>query len=370
MVALSWGGLGVGGSLACSLPPGGGSLPGAAPRPDGGAGHGTPLVFGSEGNITVVSPDGRQRRALTKVASGSLARDPSWSPDGTRIAYSYTPPLPATRGPGGMLPLPVTDVYVMGADGSGARVLVDHGSPGVGFETPTWAPDGRSLYVTYTELVMDGNIVKDQVLELARVPIDGGTRQTLAPNAISPAVSPDGKRLAFVVTQSQGQTLLLTDADGKGGKVLVPPGAMEGLAAPCFSPAGRQIAFSAVGVMSAIPVPGTTPAPAQRGASGPPVAREGTPSLIRAMIRGVVGAAQAHGLPMDVFVVGAEGGAWRRLTELGEDNPAAAWSPDGSKIAILAGGGIYLVNADGSALTSIDQRGGHGKIDWRPSRAS
>lgn len=316
----------------------------------------TPLVFGSDGNIAVVSRDGGRRRVLTKVVGGSLARDPAWSPDGMRIAYSYTPPMPQTRGPGGLLPLPVTDVYVMGADGSGGQVLLDHGAPGVGYETPAWAPDGQSLYVTYTELVMEGNVVKDQILELARLPLGGGRRRTVAPNGLSPTVSPDGKRLAFVATQTDGQALLLSDADGRVVQPLIPQGTMDGLAAPRFSPDGRRIVFSAIAPMAPVPVP---TAPARRGTTGSPPLAQGAPlSLVRAV--------RAHGLPMDVFVVGVEGGAPRRLTELGEDNPAAVWSPDGKEIAILAGGGIYLMNADGSALTSIDQRGGHGKIDWRP----
>jgi Tol biopolymer transport system component len=77
--------------------------------------------------------------------------------------------------------------------------------------------------------------------------------------------------------------------------------------------------------------------------------------------------ARAHGLPMDVFVVGVDGANLRRLTQLGEDNPAPAWSPDGRQIAILAGGGVYRLNADGGDLTSIDQKGGHGAIDWQPN---
>ena len=39
-----------------------------------------PLVFGGDGNVTLVSLDGKQRRALTKVSGGALARDPVWSP--------------------------------------------------------------------------------------------------------------------------------------------------------------------------------------------------------------------------------------------------------------------------------------------------
>jgi Tol biopolymer transport system component len=319
----------------------------------GPGGGGTPLVFGSDGNIAVLALDGSRRQALTKVAGGALARDPAWSPDGRQIAYSYTPPLPTSRGPGGLLPLPVTDIYVMNADGTGAQVLVEHGAPGIGFETPVWAPDGKSFFVTYTELVMERNIVSDQILELARVAAvggggGGGTRQTVAQNGTSPALAADGKRLAYVTADRNGQALVVADVDGKNARTLVPQGAMEGLATPRFAPDGKQLVFSAVAPMA--PVPTTTPPPGR----GPVPRADWMPRPVR-----------AHGLPMDLFVVDVEGGTPRRLTELGEDNPAAIWSPDGKRIAILAGGGIYVMNADGSDLAGIDQRGGHGTIDWK-----
>jgi Tol biopolymer transport system component len=252
--------------------------------------------------------------------------------------YSYTPPLPNVKGPGGLLPLPVTDVYMMNADGSGAKVLIDHGAPGVGYETPIWAADGRSLYVTYTELLMDGNIVRDEIVEVARVPAGGGPRQTLVPNGTQPTLSPDGRRLAFIVSQPEGQALAVADADGKGRLTLVPQGQLDAMAAPRFAPDGKRIVFSAVPPITA------GAAPAQAG---------GMPRVL------------AHGLPMDVYVVGADGSGLRRLTELGEDSPAAAWSPDAQRLAVVAGGGIYLLRADGSGLLVLDRRGGHGSIDWR-----
>jgi Tol biopolymer transport system component len=247
--------------------------------------------------------------------------------------------------------LPVTDIYVMNADGTGAQVLIEHSAPGIGFETPVWTPDGKSFFVTYTELVMERNIVSDQILELARVEAvsgGGGARQTVAQNGTSPTLAPDGRRLAYLTVDRNGQTLVVADVDGKNARTLVPQGAMEGLAAPHFAPDGKRLVFSAVAPMA--PVPTTTP-PAGRG---PAPRAHWAPRPV-----------QAHGLPMDLFVVDVEGGAPRRLTELGEDNPAAVWSPDGRRIAILAGGGIYLMNADGSDLAGIDQRGGHGTIDWR-----
>jgi Tol biopolymer transport system component len=363
--------------------------------PSGGGSGAAALVYGSDGEITTLGVDGKGRRQLTKSATGSLARDPAWTPDGARIAYAFTPPLPAVRGPGGLLPLPVTDVYTMNADGSDQKVLVAHDAPGVGIESPVWAPDGKSLFVTYTALLVESNIVRDQTVEIARV-TPGGARQTLIPNAITAALSPDGKRLAFVSVGVDGQQLAIADVDGQNQKVLVPFGRMDGVASPRFSPDGRQVVFSAVAPMSPVLVPTTPPSRAAASSASPAAsqaaptasaARPSTPAGRASNASGSSGssgfdalafgrrllrtagllpaAAHAHGLPMDVFAIAAEGGTPKRLTQLGEDSPSAVFSPDGKRIAILSGGGIYVMDADGSNLASIDQRGGHGGIDWR-----
>src|SRR5215204_5062861 len=38
--------------------------------------------------IWVMTPDGRQPKALTATDSRAVEREPAWSPDGTRIAYA------------------------------------------------------------------------------------------------------------------------------------------------------------------------------------------------------------------------------------------------------------------------------------------
>src|SRR5688500_13301275 len=245
-----------------------------------------------------MSLDGSGRQAITKVPQGGLAKDPAWAPDGKRVAYAYTPPLPAQRGPGGLVPLPVTGVYVMNADGSDPKVTIPHETPGIGHESPVWASDGKSFYVTYSELIMESNVVKDQVVEVARVTPGVGQRQTLIPNGAFPTLSSDGRLLACVVTSRDGMALVLSNADGKSQRVLIPPGQLDGLASPRFSPDGKQVAFSAIAPMA--PIPTVTP-PVRRGAF------DGLGSLFAPR------AAAAHGLPMDVFVIQVDGGQPRRL---------------------------------------------------------
>ena len=323
----------------------GGAAPGAsgAPGASAAAGLSGTLAFGSDGNISTLDLATRTRKQLTQVPSGGFARDPVWGKGGAELIYAYSPPLAVARGPGGMLPLPVTDLYTMPAAGGEGKPLIEHDAPGSGYESPVLTPDGKSLLVTYTALIAQDNIVRDQVTEVARV-TPGGGRQTLVSSAMFPAISADGQRLAFVATSHGGQGIGLADLDGRNSRLLLPPGQLDGLAALRFSPDGKQIIFSAF-----VPVaPAATVTPLQGRASllSPP----------RAL---------AHGLPMDIFSVPVDGSAARRLTQLGEDSPAVTWSPDGRRLAILAGGGIYVMFPDGSGFASVDPKGGHGTADWK-----
>ena len=66
----------------------------------------------------------------------------------------------------------------------------------------------------------------------------------------------------------------------------------------------------------------------------------------------------AHGLPLDPWVVNIDGSGLHRVAALGEDDPIAAWSPDGSMLAVLGGGGLWLVAVDDSAEPRSLGRGG------------
>jgi hypothetical protein len=74
--------------------------------------------------------------------------------------------------------------------------------------------------------------------------------------------------------------------------------------------------------------------------------------------------AEAHGSKLDLWVINTDGSSLRRLAALREDTPVAVFSPDGSQIAVMGAGGIYLLNADGSNLRLIDPLGDHGGLDW------
>jgi hypothetical protein len=152
--------------------------------------------------LDVVDLDGSGRRHVAFDANPFP--EPSWSPDGTRIAFgSFIAPFP----PHGY---PV--IRIVGADGSDER------SRGTG-SSPRWSPDGTEI--AYTE---DSDANVPATIEVFKV--DGDPRfRRVGPrgrlfDAISPAWSLTGGQLTFLLAttgyQSEEGLLWRIDANGRG----------------------------------------------------------------------------------------------------------------------------------------------------------
>ncbi len=68
---------------------------------------------------------------------------------------------------------------------------------------------------------------------------DGSGQRRLARRGSAPAWSPDGRRIAFVITG----TLYVVNADGSGHRTLTRLGRDGGVASLAWSPDGRKLLF-------------------------------------------------------------------------------------------------------------------------------
>jgi Tol biopolymer transport system component len=232
--------------------------------------------------------DGQAPRELPRPPGVSgISTWPSWSPDGTQVAYGVegcgasqeyavqlavlgdctvragmvaiararggvprtVMSMPATyiwtvdwARKGGRLAVEVAPtgvntpslIYVLAADGSGRRLLTAG-------ERPVWAPDGRRL--AYVDRV-------DRALYVLDVDADSEPVRVSPPGVgagreepwTAPAWSPDGRRIAFVGSLADGgPTAWVVDSAGAGGRVL--PGSDYLTVTPSWSPDSRRLAF-------------------------------------------------------------------------------------------------------------------------------
>lgn len=146
---------------------------------------------------------------------------PTWSPDGKRIAFQ--------RSDG--------HLYVMNADGSGARRVTSSLSPQA---DPAWSPDGRWLAFTQRR---PGTPIREIWL---MTPEGTNVRQVTRLNAqnYTPAWAPDGRTIAFASDHEGPRYGIFTiGIDGRGLRKVTPATGSDAFE-PAWSPDGTLIAFS------------------------------------------------------------------------------------------------------------------------------
>ena len=252
---------------------------------------------------------------------------PSWSHDGTRLAWIFH-----------------GNLWTIRADGTGDRQLASGVSPPYSRDAaqrPSWSPDGARL-------VFDRTVFDEARLRSLGVYVvettGGGLRRLAAGTA--PAWSPDGTRIAFV----RGTAVFAIRPDGTGETRLT--ATARATAGPLsWSPDSTQIAVSRGGDIYAVRADGA--GETRLTTTGRPETQPGwSPD----------GSRIAYVDGSTIAVVNADGTRATRLP--GADGRSPAWSPDSKRIAFGPGypEPLWAINADGSGRRQLTPAGLH--VDW------
>ena len=285
------------------------------------------IAFVSQRNgnpeIYVMDADGGNQRRLTNNPAKEW--DPSWSPDGERIAF-----VSDRDGHPHFIPGWFTyEIYVMDADGGNQRRLTNNPADDRG---PSWSPDGKRIVFMS---MRDGHIIDfAPTYEIYVMDVDGGNLQNLTNNPSDdryPSWSPDGKRVVFVSERPghfRGKAGITTeiyvmDADGGNQQRLTENRQTDWF--PSWSPDGERIVYASD----------------RRGDFE----------------------------NFEIYVMAADGGNQQKLTNNRNYDWKPSWSPDGKRVAFMSerdgNAEIYVMGADGGNQQRLtNNRDGDSSPAW------
>jgi Tol biopolymer transport system component len=181
-----------------------------------------------DSQIAILNADGRGLRVIT---SGRGIHDsPSWSPNGQRIAFNYSPLRPDN-------PDFETRLWTIRANGAQMRRLQIRNP---GFDTePKFSPDGR--WITFSRLARarDGRFLSAIFI----VGTNGGLAKRLSPwkqYSEHPTWSPDSQLIVF---NTRNGFIQAVRPNGDDRHVILPATKGSGGHKPWYSPDGSRILF-------------------------------------------------------------------------------------------------------------------------------
>ncbi|HKV34693.1 MAG TPA: winged helix-turn-helix domain-containing protein [Pyrinomonadaceae bacterium] len=253
------------------------------------------ILFDTErdgnGEIYVMDADGGNQTRLTR--NNAFDGTATWSPDGNLIAFASNRDTGPPYNPYNL------DIYVMNADGSNVRRIVDDPEYDV---SPQWSPDGRKIvFVTGR----NGNF------DVYEMNADGTEQKNLTADNDkgdgAPVWSHDGNNIAFSRRIDGKKQIFIMDADGGNLKRVTNNAADNEL--PCWSPDSSKLVFQSD--------------------------RDGN---------------------WEIYTISVDG-ELAQLTDDAADDVSPDWSPDGNRLAFSSNRNgkqhIYVMNADGSSLAQI-----------------
>ena len=173
----------------------------------------------------------------------TAAYNPTWSPDGTEIAYAIENIQ--------LAPLNwelFSELWIVNLT-TGAQRKLEAGNP----VQPSWSPHNhRIAYVARVQQAASGGRPATQFMDIYTLPVRGGHPVAVTSDAHadwSPVWSPDGRFVYFVSMRSGSMNLWRVPIDEASGKTLGEPEAVTSgvpfLAHPTISVDGRRIAYCA-----------------------------------------------------------------------------------------------------------------------------
>jgi Tol biopolymer transport system component len=259
-------------------------------------------------NVFTMRPDGSAVRQLTHVSGQTIAFDPSWAPDGSRILFTESP-ADFHNGP---------QIWVMAADGSHQHKLL--ADPFFRDYAPSFSPDGATI-------AFERCFPDFAACAIWAADSDGTHRRAITSFQsqaeildLHPRYSPDGASIAFTSFNRDGvaHASYVMNSDGSNIRRITPP-ALNG-ADPDWAPdSSRLVVWS--------------------HCCGDP----------------------RHGA---VFAVNPDGTGLQQLTYPGgKYDFSPVYSPAGDRIAFerdtpdFSAVGIYIMRTDGTGLVRITDDG-------------